>query len=201
MRWLRWERRAGRAALVLVAAGALMGADVRGTVRAEGAAASGSAPTGNPLADGAVARAQGSAPSTVSAGNMTGLIADVAGRLYVSTSHPNTFSCTLNAVTALTQCQAAPGAGLSLYVTDIVLANGSTTASNINIGSGTGTNCATTYTQASPSILLPTQNNLLAFWTIALETPIKLAANTELCCKNSTGSTAFSCMVNGFIAP
>lgn len=54
------------------------------------------------------------------------------------------WTCGLNALAAtLTQCQAAPAAGLKLYLTDITVQTTTTTSGTYAIQTGTGTNCAT----------------------------------------------------------
>src|SRR5256885_608841 len=55
----------------------------------------------------------------------------------------STFSCFVQAVTATTQCQAAPAAGLRAYVTDFSFSNQTANVQTLDIVFGTGTNCAT----------------------------------------------------------
>jgi hypothetical protein len=63
------------------------------------------------------------------AGDYATVAVDAFGGVYVRSDHPNRFTCGLDAVAAtLTQCQAAPAAGLALYVTS-VLAQSTTTTS------------------------------------------------------------------------
>ncbi len=55
-----------------------------------------------------------------------------------------TWTCGLNGLAAsLTQCQAAPAAGLKLYVTDITVQTTTTTSGTYAVQTGTGSNCAT----------------------------------------------------------
>jgi len=55
-----------------------------------------------------------------------------------------TWTCGFNAIAAtLTQCQAAPAAGLKLYVTGLYIQTTTTTSGTYSLQTGTGTNCGT----------------------------------------------------------
>ena len=55
-----------------------------------------------------------------------------------------TWTCGLNGIAAsLTQCQAAPAAGLKLYITDLTVQTTTATSGTYAVQTGTGTNCAT----------------------------------------------------------
>lgn len=92
----------------------------------------------------------------------------------------------------------APGAGLSIYVTDIVASStviSSTTADNyLEIKYGTGGTCGT-----GTTVVWSAYN--LAFQPVVsgLTTPIKIPANNELCWMDVVGNKSF--VITGFIAP
>lgn len=114
------------------------------------------------------------------------------------------FSCVVTVSTATTiqafggSC-AAPGAGLSLYITDISL---SASAAGIaadafpTIKYGTGGTCGTA-TGIAYGVLSAAA---VAGFVGNFATPIKIPANNELCWISSTAGSKFL-VVNGFIAP
>ncbi len=221
-------QRLERAALVLLVLGALIGADSRGNAIVIGAGTAGTANAGvmtvqgvsggttgasalsvqGSNADNATlagslfnvagkALVDGSSPASNSSSAATILKTDVQGRLLVRNFHPNFTSAKADAVTATTQVLGASGASLSYYITDLVLSCGGT-ASVLSVVSSTtaGNACATSPATVIPSINMPISGN----FAINFQTPIKVTANSALCCKTG-GSTAFSCQVSGFIAP
>lgn len=147
----------------------------------------------NPVIAAAVARADGAAPTAFSAGNQGNVISDTYGRVMVQTFHPNHWSCFLTALTTLASCQAAPGAGLSLYVTDVIATEGGT-AGTVTLSAGTGAACVTTNVAFTPAWAMPINGNL----TMNFTTPIKTTANTLLC---ATATQTSTLLVNGFTAP
>jgi hypothetical protein len=134
----------------------------------------------------------GSAPPNAAAAenDRVNAIADEYGRQYVETTHPNYWSVSADYAEAQTNTsvKAAPGAGLSLYITDILISNGAT-AGNITLLDGSG---GTVKFEIYPAINGGATTNL--------RTPIKLTANTALCI-TSTTVTTHSITINGFIAP
>jgi hypothetical protein len=148
----------------------------------------------------AVMRAKGSAPATGTAGNAGVLIEDVEHRLLVNNVHPNFVTGQASAVTATTQVLGLSGASLSYYVTDVYFFNNVATAQTVNLVSSTtaGNACATAAVNVTPSIVFGAAAN--GQWAPPIQTPIKVAANSALCCKAST-ATSFSCLVSGFIGP
>src|SRR6185312_204250 len=76
----------------------------------------------NVIADGFETATQTSTqPSAATAGNMRRGIARTDGAIYTAPHGPVIWSCGLNSIgTTLTQCQAAPGASLRLYITDVI---------------------------------------------------------------------------------
>jgi len=123
--------------------------------------------------------------------------ADKVGSEFNATTTGNTTSANASAVTATTQVLGLSGASLSYYLTDVMLSCGAT-ASTINVVSSTtaGNACATSPVVVIPTIPLAVNGAL----HMSFRTPIKVTANSALCCKTS-GSTAFSCLVSGYIAP
>lgn len=127
---------------------------------------------------------------------------DAYGATFVRADHPNRIRCTQTVSTAttiqaLTGC-GAPGAGLSIYVTDIRFS-----ASAAGIGAdafptlkyGTGGTCGTGTTVfwgALTAAAVLAQDNL--------STPYKIPANNEICWISSTAGSKFV-VVSGYIAP
>lgn len=157
-----------------------------------GDAADDAATAGNPVLIGGVAvETDGTDPTTVSAeGDAAYLRTDRARRLLVNKSHPRGFFTSADYASAQTNAtvQAAPGAGLSLYITDIIISNGAT-AGNITLLDGSG---GTVKFEIYPAI-----NGGVS---ISLNQPIRLTANTALCI-TSTTVTTHSVNVGGYIAP
>lgn len=122
---------------------------------------------------------------------------------YMRQDHPNAIRCTVTVSTATTiqavggSC-AAPGAGLSLYLTDILFG-----ASAAGIGAdafptlkyGTGGTCGTGTTvfwgALTAAAIVATDNRSI---------PIKIPANNEVCWISSTAGSKFL-VLGGFIAP
>lgn len=125
------------------------------------------------------------------------------GAVQTFTDHPNRIHCVVTVSTATTiqavggSC-VAPGAGLSIYITDVAFA---ASAAGIaadafpTLKSGTGGTCG-----AATAVVWQA---LTAAAIVAIDnrtTPIKLTANNELCWISSTaGSKAIQ--ISGFIAP
>lgn len=125
------------------------------------------------------------------------------GALQTFKDHPNRFHCTVavstaTALTAVGGSCIAPGAGLSLYVTDVMF---SASAAGIaadafpTLKSGTGGTCG-----AATAVFWQA---LTAAAIVAVDNrsqPIKLPANSEICWITSTAGSK-SLQVSGFIAP
>jgi hypothetical protein len=122
----------------------LLQMSTRGNLYAEGQIANNTAAAGNPFVTGALSTADAAAPTAVTAGNTGWVRMSTEGRQFVQTDHPNRFKCILAMTTATTtQCQAAPGSN-SLYVTDIILGESGTAATQtVTLVQGTGANCGT----------------------------------------------------------
>lgn len=134
----------------------------------------------------------GTAPpnAVVAEGDRVNAIADEYGRIYVGTIHPNYWDVSADYAAAQTNTtvKAAPGAGLSLYLTDIAISNGAT-AGNITLLDGAGGTVLYELYVAINGGGIDNRN-----------TPIKLTANTLLAI-TSTGVTTHSVTISGFIAP
>ena len=159
---------------------------------AQGNIAHDSADSGSPVKVGTKAVLfDGTAPpnAAVAEGDRTNAIGDEYGRVYVCDVHPNYWSVSADYAAAQTNTsiKAAPGAGLSLYITDILISNGAT-AGNITLLDGSG---GTVKWEIYPAINGGCVSNL--------RTPIKLTANTALCI-TSTSCTTHSLTICGFIA-
>lgn len=128
---------------------------------------------------------------------------DAYSAVFARSDHPNAIRCTVTTSTATTiqavggSC-AAPGAGLSIYVTDI---NFSASATGIaadafpTLKYGTGGTCGTGTTVfwgVLSAAAVTFQDNR----TI----PIKIPANNEVCWISTTAGSKFL-VIGGFIAP
>lgn len=105
------------------------------------------------------------------------------------------FSCVISAATADAVCQASPGAGLSLYISTVVVSNGGT-AQTVRLITGTGTTCGTSTDVVVPLLNLAVNGTV----DVTFGTPLVTARNEDLCADIS-GTTAYSVVVSGFIAP
>lgn len=150
---------------------------------------------GNPVLLGASAETmEDAAPANrVSAdGDVGRLSADRDGVLYIHPHGPQVWSYHENSSSALTDTtvHAAPAAGLSLYVTDIICSTGAATAMNIFFEEGATTVLGPWYLEAVAGRGL----------AIHFQTPKKITAATALTVTTSA-AIAHSIEVLGFIAP
>lgn len=142
------------------------------------------------IAAGVAVQTDGTDPSAVSAeGDAAALRTDMNRILLVNQTHPRFWHVSADYASAQTNVsvKAAPGASLSLYITDIQLSNGAT-AGNVTLLDGSG---GTVLYEVYPAI------NGGA--VLSLRSPIKLTANTALCL-TSTSVTTHSIFVSGYIA-
>lgn len=114
------------------------------------------------------------------------------GALYVIPTGPQSWSYHVNGSTALTDTSVhvAPGAGLSLYVTDIIISSGAATAMNAFLEEGATTVLGPYYLEAVAG-----RGCALHFGT-----PKKITANTALTLTTSA-AIAHAVDITGFIAP
>ena len=156
-------------------------------------AADAAAPTNPVIVGGQTESMADSAPGTrMSADGDANKLACTDGALYVIPCGPQTWSYHENSSNALTDTSvhAAPGASLSLYVTDIVCSTGAATAMNIFFEEG------------STTVLGPWYLEAVAGRGLALHfgTPKKITANTALTVTTSA-AIAHSIDVTGYTAP
>jgi hypothetical protein len=139
----------------------------------------------------------------------THVSADAYGVLYARRDHPTRIRCTQTISTATTLTVmpgaagvgcAAPGAGLSIYITDILFATnaGAIAADTFNtLKYGTGGACGTGTTVFWGAMTTAaTQATVVQ----SFATPIKIPANNEVCWINSTAGSKFV-VITGFVAP
>lgn len=92
-------------------------------------AANNAAMPANALAVGVQTATIDATPTAATAGNLRYGLASTEGVVYVQEGGPKRFSCFLQGVTVLTQCQAAPASGLRAYVTSFHASNQAVTIS------------------------------------------------------------------------
>lgn len=143
---------------------------------------------------GAAAALADSAPANRvnAAGDATRLATDLDGAAFVHPHGPQIWSYHANGSTALSAASvhAAPGAGLSLYVTDIIVSSGAATAMNALFQEGAGTVLGPYYLEAVAGRGL----------VLRFQTPKKITANTALTVTTSA-AIAHSVDVTGYTAP
>jgi len=112
------------------------------------------------------------------------------------------FSCFVQAVTATTQCQAAPAAGLRAYVTDISLSNEAATVQTLDVVFGTSTNCVTGTTALTHKFQMGTNATTTSPQVIEVDlvSPLVPTAANAICVRPSA-ATAFGATITGYIAP
>lgn len=147
--------------------------------------------TSCPMKTGGVAfNHDGTQPGTpVAEGDRVSSLHAVDGRKYVDIGHPygfTVFTTTAAAVSAAAALKAAPGAGLSFFLTDLIVATGS------SVGS------ITLYDDSTTALV---KVNLIANSTFhhQFRQPVKLTANKPL--GWASVETVVSIHVSGFIAP
>jgi hypothetical protein len=168
--------------------------DVTSCANTAGDVAHDGADSGNPLKVGGKAyNFDGTAPGTAVAENdRANMITDVYGRQFVETAHPRFFNDVTNFAAAQTNTSlvAAPGAGLSLYITDIVFS--CDTAGNFKLVEDTGGTPVDKW-----EVMYFAANGGCA---VHLKTPIKLTANKDLGI-TSVNAGNHSINVCGYTAP
>lgn len=121
-------------------------------------------------------------------------LASTDGAIFVAGAGPQAWSYhdneTAGSLNTDTTVHAAPGAGLSLYVTDISFSIGAATASSLFLEEGATTVFGPLFLEAVSGRGV----------SIHFRQPKKITANTALTVTN-TGATTFSIDIQGFIAP
>jgi hypothetical protein len=160
-----------------------------------GTVADDSASTANALLIGGVAvETDGTDPTSVSAeGDLAQCRTDRNRRLLVTDIHPNLWSATELEASAATndEIKAAAGAGLSLYITDVIVSNGAT-AGKIKFVEDTA---GTPVTRIEEINLAVNGGCHLKF-----QTPLRISTNKNFG-YTSTTMTNHSVTVSGFTAP
>lgn len=173
-------------------------------IEVRGAAANGASISGNPLPVGIGAIADSAAPTAVVAGQVAYAAGSTEGLLYTLPFHPNHINCnvavsTATTITAVGGSCATPGAGKSIYVTDIDF--GSSVASSTAADSfptlkyGTGGTCG-----AGTAVFWSALTAANTTQSVNLSTPIKIPANNEICWIHSVAGSK-TVRIGGFIAP
>jgi hypothetical protein len=147
-------------------------------------------------------------PTAATAGNVRRGVARTDGALYVVPGGPVQWQCNLGGIgTTLTECKAAPGASLRLYITDIVAVSTTTTSGLFTLRFGTGTNCGTGTGNlffASASATLPNAPNNATGGPGAtimnFTTPIAVTANNAVCVLGVATNTT-NIQISGYTAP
>jgi len=126
----------------------------------------------------------------------------IASTVVVNEGSSTRWSCFVQAVTATTQCQAAPAAGQRAYVTSVACSNGAATVQGVDVVYGTGSNCATGTTAITHKFQMGTNALTTSPFLVAqrFETPLVPAAATAICVR-PTAATAFGCTLTGYTAP
>jgi hypothetical protein len=146
--------------------------------------------------------------TSATAGQVRRPVAGLDGVLYMRPGSPLLWSCGVTAIGAtLTQCQAAPAASTSLYLTDITVVSDTATAGSYTLRFGTGTNCATGTTTVFPAVSSITTGKIpypgntanLPIWH-SFQTPLKLTAANALCVICVATNTC-TVSAQGFTAP
>lgn len=129
--------------------------------------------------------------------------ANAQAQIFKATPRPATFySCFVEAVTVMTQCQAAPAAGFRNYVTSVTVSNEAATVQTLDVVFGTGSNCATSPTALTHKIQLGTLATTSSPITpsIRFNPPLVPTAANAICVR-PTAATAFGATITGYIAP
>jgi len=168
------------------------------------AANNGAAPA-NVLAIGVEARS--STPTAGTNGNVIRSAGDLAGNQY--NVLPISWSCNQQGLAAsLTQCQAAPASGYSLYLTSIIATTTTGTAGTFAVRYGTGSNCGTGTTGlwpqpggTTPSRTVTAPISTAAPMVINLgPVGIKVTAANAICVIG-TATNTIDIVLSGYTAP
>lgn len=149
------------------------------------------------------AQLQSSATATAgTAGQVGNVVAGLDHVLFSRFGGPVSWSCFVEAVTVTTQCQAAPAAGLKLYVTGIECSNEAATVQGIDVVYGTGVNCVTVTTALTHKFQMGTLATTTSPIVVGanFQSPLQPAAANAICLR-PTAATAFGCTLTGFTAP
>jgi hypothetical protein len=135
---------------------------------------------------------------------VTGIASEGSGVVFQGGT-PTYWNCGLDNIGAtLTECQAAPAAGLKLYITGIVAQSTTSTAGQFGLRRGTGTNCGTgtgnVLSSATATARWTVPANTIAPTVIPFPTPIALPAAEALCVLGVATNTT-TIQITGYTAP
>jgi hypothetical protein len=169
-------------------------ADVsHGSSQIHGTRAHDAADGDNPIKIGAVAKEHdGTNPGSVAENDRSDLRSDRNGRLFVNDGHPNDWAVNENHTTAQTNnaLKAAPGAGLALFITGLILSTD--TAMNIKIVRNTG---------GTPTdVLGPYYFAANGGLTMQFKTPVRINTNQNIAFTSSAAGN-HTVTVTGYTAP
>lgn len=149
------------------------------------------------------AQLQSSATATAgTAGQVGNVVAGLDHVLFSRFGGPVSWSCFVEAVTATTQCQAAPGAGLKAYVTSVSCSNEAATVQGMDVIYGTGAACVTSPVALTHKFQMGTLATTTSPIVVGatFQSPLQPAAANAICVR-PTASTAFGCTLTGYTAP
>jgi hypothetical protein len=144
----------------------------------------------------------GATATAGTAGQVRRGVAGLDGVQYARIGGPVTWSCFVEAVTATTQCQAAPGAGLKAYVTSMSCSNEAATVQTVDVVFGTGAACVTGTTALTHKFQFGTNATTTSPFEIThtFMSPLNPTAANAICLRPSA-ATAFGCTLTGYTAP
>jgi hypothetical protein len=193
---------AGTLALDATLTGGTAKARVSGNAGAAFDAANNAAMPANALSVGVQTATIDTSPTAATAGNLRYQLASTEGVTYVQEGGPKRFSCLVTAVTVMTQCQAAPAAGLRAYVTSFTASNQAATVQTLDVVYGTGSNCATAPTALTHKVQFGTNATTTSpqSYGMQFQTPLVPVAANAICVRPSA-ATAFGATLTGYVAP
>jgi hypothetical protein len=160
--------------------------------------ANNTATAASPVPIGAVSAVAGTTTVVSTPGNVSRMTVDNLGALFTRPGGSGAWSAFQSALsTTLTQLLAAPAGGMQIWITDIEVQSTTTTASTFQLKYGTGSNCGTGTTVASPLYVSPanTANPTVVSRNMAFSIP---AANAICGVCGSATNTCFA-HVSGFV--
>lgn len=112
------------------------------------------------------------------------------------------WSCFKDGISATTECQSAPAAGLKNYVTSMSCTNQVATVQTVDLLTGTGANCATPTAALTPKYQMGTTGLTTSPFIVAITfaTPLVPPASAAICLRPGQ-LTAFGCALTGYVAP
>jgi hypothetical protein len=144
-------------------------------------------------------------PTASTTGNMRRAVISTDGVAYTRVGGPVIWHCELAGIAAtLTQCQAAPAAGLSLYITGIKVNSTTSAFGTYQLQTGTGTNCGTGtaafYPQGTTSTRFTSATGNNPGQISFLGVPIKAPAASAICLIGAATNTIELTLI-GYTAP